>query len=290
MSKNQATVKINASSMQVLKTLQLLLENNYTMSELVTRLNKKEKEPIFNNSVVSKYINTCRFCGIEIPKIHNRYFVANLPFGLDISVKELDLIQNLHLTAKNILSKTPNKTFDRFITKLNAFTNKHIVRVEKKTINITYEIFEKAIKERRKVILMLRAKSTLECIPIKITTINDKVYFNVKYKDKYKSISAERITGLELLEKRFSNEEGLEQVVIYKLFGNLAYKYTPREHEHITHYELPDYIVIKNQGENKNELLQRLLRYDACCQIISPGHYREEMKNIIKNTLRNYGE
>ena len=36
-------VKKNMSGMQVLKTLQLLLEDNYTMSELIERLNKKEK-------------------------------------------------------------------------------------------------------------------------------------------------------------------------------------------------------------------------------------------------------
>ena len=75
MSKSLA-LKRNQSSMQVLKTLLLLLQDNYTMSELVEQLNLNEKEPIFNNSVVSKYINTCRFCGIEILKIHNKYYVT----------------------------------------------------------------------------------------------------------------------------------------------------------------------------------------------------------------------
>ncbi len=72
-------VKRNQSSMQVLKTLKLLLEDNYTMTELIQKLNSQEKEPVFNNSVVSKYINTCRFCGMEIPKIHNKYFVSSVP-------------------------------------------------------------------------------------------------------------------------------------------------------------------------------------------------------------------
>ena len=65
-------VKRNVSGMQVIKTLQTLLEDNYTMQELITRLNENEKEPIFNHSVISKYINTCRYCGIDIPKIHFR--------------------------------------------------------------------------------------------------------------------------------------------------------------------------------------------------------------------------
>ena len=40
-------VKRNQSSMRVLKTLQLLLEDNYTMSELIHKLNANEKEPVF---------------------------------------------------------------------------------------------------------------------------------------------------------------------------------------------------------------------------------------------------
>ena len=77
-------VKKNQSSMQVIKTLLVLLEDNYTMQELVQKLNEKEEEPIFNNSVVSKYINTCRYCGIDIIKVHNKYFVRSMPFGMEI--------------------------------------------------------------------------------------------------------------------------------------------------------------------------------------------------------------
>ena len=78
--KNKLSQKKNLSSMQVIKTLQILLQGDYTMNELIEQLNANESEPIFNNSVVSKYINTCRYCGIEIPKIHNKYFVTYSKF------------------------------------------------------------------------------------------------------------------------------------------------------------------------------------------------------------------
>ena len=45
--------------MQVLKTLQVLLQGNFTMQELIERLNKSEEEPVFNNSVISKYPHNC---------------------------------------------------------------------------------------------------------------------------------------------------------------------------------------------------------------------------------------
>ena len=57
--KNKLSQKKNLSSMQVIKTLQILLQGDYTMNELIEQLNANESEPIFNNSVVSKYINTC---------------------------------------------------------------------------------------------------------------------------------------------------------------------------------------------------------------------------------------
>ena len=72
---SKVIAKKNNSGIQVIKTLQVLMDDNYTMAELVKKLNMNEKKPIFNHSVVSKYINTCRYCGISIPKIQNRYFI-----------------------------------------------------------------------------------------------------------------------------------------------------------------------------------------------------------------------
>ena len=72
-------VKKNIASIQVLKTLKALFEGEYTMAELIQKLNENEKEPVFNNSVISKYINTCRYCGIKILKINNKYFITKTP-------------------------------------------------------------------------------------------------------------------------------------------------------------------------------------------------------------------
>ena len=99
---SKLSVKKNLSSMQVLKTLQVLLQGNFSMSELVERLNRNETEPVFNNSVISKYINTCRFCGIDIPKIHNKYFVASMPFGLELTNSDINLLENLQNIIKTI--------------------------------------------------------------------------------------------------------------------------------------------------------------------------------------------
>lgn len=283
-------VKRNQSSMQVLKTLQLLLEDNYTMSELIQRLNSNEKEPVFNNSVVSKYINTCRFCGLEIPKIHNKYFVASVPFGIDLSVKELDLIEDLRYSVKNSMSAKVDKAFEDFLTKLSKYSNKRIIRVEPKTHQKAYELFDKAVAEKRKINLLFRAKAVFECIPLRIVEKKGRTCFNVIHEGKEKTIAAERITGLEITDRKFVKVENTSpQEVVFKLKGKLAGTYTLRENEQIMPDSSADNLVVSNKGEGKDALFSRLLRYDKSCEILFPLHYREEMKNLIEEMLKNYG-
>ncbi len=282
-------VKRNQSSMQVLKTLQLLLEDNYTMTELIHKLNANEKEPIFNNSVVSKYINTCRFCGLDIPKIHNKYFVASLPFGIDLSARELDLIEDLQYSVKNTMSAKADELFSAFLGKLSKYSNKKIIRVEPKTKQQAFELFDRAVAEKRRVNLLFRAKAVFECIPLRIVEKKGKTCFNVIHDGKEKTISAERISGLEIMDRRFQqSDDSPAQDVVFKLKGALAERYTLKENEELTKNERPDSITITNRGERKEELFARLLRYDSSCEIIFPLHYREEMKNLLEEMLRNY--
>ena len=165
---NKLPVKKNLSSTQVLKTLQVLMEDNYTMAELVQRLNENEPESIFNNSIVSKYINTCRYCGIKIHKINNRYFVSSIPFGMNISESENDLINYLQNCAKTALSLSANKKFLNFVSKLSKYSNRELSRIEDSTLDLTCSLFEKAVKFENKIRFMLKNKTFLECIPIDI--------------------------------------------------------------------------------------------------------------------------
>lgn len=131
---NKISIKKNLSSMQVLKTLQVLLQGNFTMQELIERLNKSEEEPVFNNSVISKYINTCRYCGINILKIHNRYFVASMPFGLELTSGDIGLLERLQNIIRENMSSKYNKIFDNFIDKLNRFQTKALQELIRKHI------------------------------------------------------------------------------------------------------------------------------------------------------------
>lgn len=280
-------VKKNISGMQVIKTLQLLLEGNYTMSELVSKLNETEKDSIFNNSVVSKYINTCRHCGIEIHKIHNQYFVAKMPFGLDFTSRELELLNQLQTFSQKYFSTKFNKNFDGFIAALNKLSNRHITRIEKKSYETTFDFFNKAVREGRKVILMFKVKSILECIPVAIVQEGDETFFKIIDNKKERLINIDRVTGIEVSDN-FFDKAG--QKVYFKLYGALAKRYTLHENEVLETSDLPESITVVNINEDKKKLLSRLLRYDKCCEIMRPQSYRDEMKLTIEKMLANYGE
>ena len=281
--------KKNISSMQVLKTLQVLLQGNYTMQELVSILNENENEPLFNNSVISKYINTCRYCGIDIPKIHNKYFVASMPFGLELDVKDTDLLERLQNIIRQEMSKKNNIMFDGFIEKINRFSNKKISRVEKATYQISVEMFERAIKEKRKIRLMFKNKAIWDCIPLNIAENKGKNFFHVLANGHEKMVDTERVSGIEVLSDKFVKNYS-EQVVVFELKTPLAQRYSLRENERLIKPFDGQSITVSNHGEGKEILLSRLLRYDDKCEIINPKIYREEMKEIIDSALRNYGE
>ena len=284
---NSMAVKKNLSSIQVLKTFLLLLEDDYTMAELVDKLNSNEDKNVFNNSVVSKYINTCRYLGINIPKIQNKYYVASLPFGLEFTNREVDLIDDMQNTGKSTLSVLFNRRLFSFMKKLRRYSNKNIIRVDVGAEDNIRKNFEFAINEQRQIRLMYRSKEIIECNPVDIIMERGKYYFVVKHSGKNKQIALDRITGLEVLNKKFLLRDEKEPEIVFKLTGGLAKRYSLRENEEILD-KGEDYIVVSNKGEPQNVLIQRLLRYDSLCEVLQPVLFREEMKNIISKMLANY--
>lgn len=280
--------KKNASSMQVIKTLKVLMQGDYTMNQLIDLLNQNEPEAIFNNSVISKYINTCRYCNFEIPKIHNKYYLAKIPFGLDLSEVDVDIIKSLCSYVQDEMSSLNVKLVNSFFDKIRRFSNKNIVRIEQDKPEFSIELFERAILKQRKVKLLFKNRDTLECIPLAVSKEGDKMYFNVLYKNNRRNIDSSRLAGVQMTGQKYIEPYNGDQVVVFKLRGNLAKRYEARVNEAVE-INSDETITVTNKNENKEMLFARLLRYDDKCEIIRPVRYREEMKELINEMLRNYG-
>lgn len=288
---NKPARKKNASSMQVLKTLSALLEGDFKMEELIDYLNNKESSPIFNNSVISKYINTLRYCGISIPKINNHYYVVKMPFGLQLEENEITLLSVIQAIVKETMPKNSFKTFDKFVEKINRFSNKKIARIDKKDYILSFELFQRAIRQKRRINLIFKNKYELKCIPLSISHDKNKIFFNVFFK-RIRKIDITRLSGIHTLSERFIEPQCNSTTVIFKLKGSLAKRYQIRsDYENIVDMATDkSEVVIANKGEDKNVLLSRLMRYDNKCEILTPKSYRDDMKQLIEDTLKNYGE
>lgn len=279
--------KKNLSSIQVIKTLKVLLQGDYEMKELIKILNQNEEEPVFNNSVISKYINTCRLCGIEIPKIHNKYFVAKMPFGLELSLIDINLLKQMQIVVKNDFTEKTVRTFDKLIQKLNRYSSTEIAKVDKEEFNFSLELFEHAVAQKRKINLMFKNRVIQECIPLNITKVGNKTFFNVF--NKYpRQIDINRLSGIQLSDKTYSEPFDGNQVVVYKLIGTLAKRYEARENEAIQQCPNGD-IIVTNRNENEEHLISRLLRYDDKCEVMQPKAFREKFKDVVNDILKNYG-
>ena len=287
MTKNVLSQKKNASSIQVIKTLKILMQGDYSMSELIDILNNNEPYPVFNNSVISKYINTCRFCGFDILKIHNKYYVAKIPFGLDLTEIDIDIIKSLCVYVQDEMSLNSVSLVNSFFDKIRRFSNKEIERVNKDKLELSIELFERAVLKQRKVKLLFKSREILECIPLYVSEEGGKTFFNVFCKNN-RSIDSSRLAGVQITGQRYIEPFNGDQVVIFKLKGALAKRYEARVNESVE-VNADGSITVTNKNENKEMLFSRLLRYDDKCEIIRPIGYREDMKALINDMLNNYG-
>ena len=168
-----------------------------------------------------------------------------------------------------------------------SFSYNQNTSLEKEVFSMSLELFERAVEKKKKVKLIFKNRDELECIPINVTQKNDKTYFNV-YKKRTRNIESSRLSGVEVLDETFIDPFDGNQVAVFILKGALAKRYEARDNETIN-INNDGTITVTNKNENKDLLLSRILRYEDLCEIIHPKAYREELKQIIIDTLNNYG-
>jgi len=285
---SKVSQKKNLSSIQVIKTLQVLLQGDFSMNELIKKLNADESFPIFNNSIISKYINTCRYIGIDIPKVNNKYYVASLPFGFKLTDIDIDTIKTLQFVVQNNMAQKKVSVFNDFITKLGRHSKRGITTVNSDEFIYSFELFERAVAKKVKIRLLFKGQDKLDCIPLKIIQEGKKTFFAV-YNRRVRMIDTFRLAGIQLLSDKFVEPFNTNQVVVFKLSGKLAKRYQARDNETVE-LNSDGTITVTNTNENKEMLFSRLMRYEDLCEIIRPKEYRREFLQILNDTLKNYGK
>ena len=281
--------KVNIASYRVLKTFKFLFEEDLTMKELIDKLNNSLDErdkSEYNNFVVSKYINTCKCCGIDIQKIDGKYAIVNSPFGEKFTDDEAQLFFELINNKEN---KKSCKLNDSLLTKLHLPSYKSSNGLKSSENYRLTKLFEKALYAKSNVEMILRDGTTFFAYPEDIKTKEGKLVLSVKKDNKVIELNANDVADVKLTDKKVRKLKTETQEVIFELSGKLAKRYQLRENEQILRSKKEGLLVVSNKYEDKNQLLRRLMRYDYLCKLVRPQEYVDEFKLMINNTLKNYG-
>ena len=282
--------KINNAAFRVLKTFKFLFEEDLTMNELIDKLNNsldEQDKSEYNNFVVSKYINTCKCCGIDIQKIDGKYAIVNSPFGEKFTEGEAQLVYELINNKEN---KKLKKLSDDLLTKLHLPAYKSSNGLKSSESCRIIKLFEKALTGSSQTELILRNGEVIKCLPKEIKAQKGKIILHVETDGGIKEVCADDLADINLSDKSVRKLKNEPKDVIFELRGKLAKRYQLRENEQIIRFKNNGSIVVSNKYEDKEELLRRLMRYDYLCKIVRPASYVEEIKKMINNTLSNYGE
>ncbi len=280
--------KINVASYKVLCTLLSLFEKNLTMKELVAALETYGRGP-YNNFVASKYINTCKSCGLDIQKINGKYSIVNFPFMDKFSDAEVALLYELKTYSENLKPSQTEEKVSSFLDKLHVTFFKASNGLRSSENYRIIKMFEKARKKKFNIKVIFKNGEDFDCTPIEVflNNENNTLYFRTSNKKGIKEISTKDIVNIRLTDKNdVEPKESFD--VVFELIGKLAQRYQLRENEEIIKVKANGNIVVLNKYEDKKTLLRRLMRYDSSCKIKKPEFYVDEMKRMINESLNNY--
>ena len=105
---------------------------------------------------------------------------------------------------------------------------------------------------------------------------NDKLYM-IAYDLKKSSlikILTDNIEEISITPNRLKNLHCMTAVV-FEVYGRLTDNYRLREWERIQTFD-NNRLIIVNYGEDKNQLIRRLLKYGENCKVLKPEYFKKE--------------
>lgn len=278
--------KINIASYKVLRTLLTLFKKSMTMNELVSTLDNSDCAP-YNNFVASKYIHTCKSCGVDIQKIGGVYYVVNMPIGKKFTSKDSELLYELKAFADREASAKSNKIMTVIMDKVHMPFYKIGTGIKSSKNARVIKLFEKACFSKSGITVVFKDganhKYEPECIHVK----GNKIYFYVKSSDGDFEINPDEVIDIKL-DKKNAPKPKFDDSVIFEIYGDLAKRYQPREYEDMTTHRTKKCLVVTNKYEDRTELMHRLLRYGSLCKVVQPQSFVDDMKTMLRETLSNY--
>ena len=305
--RNRSTTSF--ASYRSFELLKYLANNPATIQEILEFLTEIDPEHRkYSTITVYKYLHSLQALGIPFKKVNYKYVLEKLPFSFDFSNEDINAIKILSFCAENMPEAAVRNNFNEIIQLLvpkvstkqrdyyksivvdNAEISKPYTNKEKELISL----FEKFAKDRMKACITYYAnKNTVKKVTVDLIEIsykNEKSYFKVSdsIKGQIILIGIKNVISIEQLSQK-SRGIFIPTTVTYTIKDDLKKSYTLKEGERLASSS-ENSAVIVNKGEDKTELIRRLLGYCNLCKIETPKSYKDEIVSELDKMLKNYEE
>ncbi len=307
--------KINNGCLNIFRFLSLLYSDeayyssvyNIFKSDIVDEGEVYDDKKLNNliQVVINKYINALKVFGVKITKDKNKYRLDSSLYSVEYSLNDLKALSILLSASENIpdenLNKNINDLKESLLLRLdNAGKNTFNMLSTDKNFSFFYtDLKDQIIKCKDycqdNVILDItylrkNKEIRIKCKPKEVTYDVKTAYLNVYDINRNENIeiALPNILSIDVMPNR-TQPQIKAITIVFKLRGRLAKTYKFKEGEKLGEIG-PDYITVVNSGEPLDKLFMRLMPYADLCEIVSPKYIRNEMINLLNETIKLYSE
>lgn len=279
------------SGLKIFDIIEALWQNPTSREDLSKIL--LEKNISINKETISKYLRTLRGLGFEIISDKKReYTILKTPFKfeLDDSKEGFYVFKNVfsevfenNKKLKNYLEYKLDNLFD--INQFEKPPKNPDITISKDTLSNLLKL--KSVIENQEKIKFSYKKEEIKALPMQIRYSKNGFFLNayIESEQKVKIFKIEKIKNIKIYKTSINDFEPMCKTT-FVLKGELIKNYILREHE-IAHYS-KDSVAITNFCEEKEELFNRLMKYGAYCEIVSPESDRQKFKQTLISTIKHY--
>lgn len=302
---------INISAYRVLYILLLLVQHqSLGLHELNKYLYDNPLiQRTYNSETITKYINTLRKVGCKIPRSSSRhdysYILKENPFPIQLSEEEMAAAHEMLRVLACQSDEALHMRYHQFLAQVVWMLSKS----QKEVLGVHLDGARSSLPVQQRRALMNRYKEycadalvlevqyqadavqqiLMVVEPIRVKQKNGQAYLlGVDRSSRgLVKLNLEKMASVRQLPSKVNQSSKLIQVV-FQLYGRLAKTYRLYPGEEVI-FSQGETLQIKARTDDVKALLNRLLKYNLLCQVISPASARQEMRQRIQELIQAAG-
>lgn len=285
--------KRHNSCVRVLEFLKLLTQNDVCLNNIYENSQGKFKN-IEATETFLKYINTLYISGLKVEKSGKKYSLSNALAAINFSQQEFDLFFQIYKNFNNCCISSDKKDFDSFFTNIFKFLHEEdktffLKKIENLRMDSHQKILAQKTQDYQNLISLKQKlkiiynNETFIAEPRDIEIENENIYLIV-YKPQDANIMkvlTNNIRSIEVLPAKVKSF-GITETVVFEVYDRLAVNYRLRDCERIQTFSENKKVIV-NCGEDRKDLIRRLLKYGENCKVLLPKTFQAEFLKSLTN-------